>query len=77
MPRGHKWGAESLNMSKSSDSLEPVYAPVLSPEQVRQKRAELACEMVQLLLDDTELGKRPRQALQKISISLGDIRRLL
>ena len=77
MRRGSKWGVESLNMSKSSDSLAPVYAPVLTPEQVRQKRLELAQEMLMLLMADGELGKRPRAVLERISGSLADIRRLL
>jgi hypothetical protein len=75
MPR--KWSAESLNMSKSSDSLAPLPAPVLSPDEVRRKRLELAQEMLTLLLGDGELASRPRQALRKISTSLGTVRRLL
>jgi hypothetical protein len=77
MPRGHKWSVESLNMSKSSDSLEALPAPLLSPGEVRKKRLELAQEMLMLLMGDDALGKRPRAALQRISVSLGDIRRLL
>lgn len=76
MPRS-RWSAESRNPGKSWDSLEALPAPVLTPEQIRVKRAELAAEMVELLLTDTALGKKPRAALQRISVSLGDIRRLL
>jgi hypothetical protein len=59
------------------DNLEPLYTMPLSPEQIREKRLELAQEMLTLLLGDGELAKRPRQALQRISTSLGDLRRLL
>jgi hypothetical protein len=56
---------------------EPLYSLPLSPDQIREKRLELCQEMLGLLLDDTALAKRPRQALERISVSLGDIRRLL
>ena len=77
MPRGYRWGVESLNMSKSSDSLEPVYAPVLSPAEVRRKRLDLCEEMLSLLLGDGELGKRPRAVLERISGNLASVRQLL
>ena len=77
MPRSRAWSAESRNPGKSWGDLEPLPAPALSPEEIRLKRAELAAEMIQLLLSDAALGKRPRAALQRISTSLGDIRRLL
>jgi hypothetical protein len=75
MPR--KWSVESLNMSKSSENLEPLHAPVLSPGEVRRKRLELAQEMLTLLLGDGELRARPRQTLQKIYASLGSVRHQL
>jgi len=72
-----KWSAESLNMSKSLADLEPLSAPLLTPEQIRVKRLELCEEMLGLLLDDDGLASRPRQALLRISTSLGSVRRLL
>jgi len=56
------------------DRLEPRFVAPLSPDQIREKRLELCEEMLGLLLADTALAKRPRLALQKISVSLGDIR---
>jgi hypothetical protein len=72
-----KWSAESLNMSKSWDSLEPLPAPALSPDEIRRKRIELAEEMLGLLLGDGGLAARPRQTLQKIYANLGSVRRQL
>jgi hypothetical protein len=72
-----KWSAESLNMSKASDSLEPLPAPLLSPEQIRVKRAELACEMVELLLGESDLKARPRRTLEDVYSSLRKFRRQL
>jgi hypothetical protein len=56
------------------DELEPLSTPVLTPEQIRQKRIELAAEMLALVLDDDELGTRPRRTLQGIFTSLGSVR---
>jgi hypothetical protein len=72
-----KWSAESLNTSKSSDSLDPLPAPVLTPEQIRAKRAELACEMVELLLGEANLKAKPRRTLEGIASSLRLFRRQL
>jgi hypothetical protein len=65
------------NRQSDWDQLEPLYTLPLSPDQIREKRIELAQEILGLLLADTALAKRPRQALERISVSLGDIRRLL
>lgn len=72
-----KWGVERLNMSKSSDNLEPLPAPLLTASEVRRRRLELAEEMVQLVLAGDELAARPRQVLQKVFASLGTVRRQL
>jgi hypothetical protein len=72
-----KWGAESLNMSKSSDSLEALPTPVLTPDQVRRKRAELACEMVQLILGEATLKAKPRRVLEGVYNGLRQFRRQL
>jgi hypothetical protein len=77
MPRSRKWGVESLNMNKSTDTSAPLHAPLLSPGEIRRKRIELCEEMLTLLMADAELTARPRQALQKIYASLGSVRRQL
>jgi hypothetical protein len=77
MPRTRTWSAESRNPGKSWESLEPLPAPLLTPGEVRRKRLELAQEMLTLLLGDDGIGTRPRQALLRISTSLGTVRRLL
>jgi hypothetical protein len=72
-----KWSAESLNMSKATDSLEPLPTPLLTPEQIRVKRAELAAEMVELLLGEENLKAKPRRTLEGIYSSLRQFRRQL
>jgi len=75
MPR--RWSAESVNAGKSWDSLEALPAPVLTPEQIRVKRAELAVEMVELLLGEEGLKAKPRRTLENIHTSLRRFRRQL
>jgi hypothetical protein len=75
MPR--KWSAETVNPGKSWGELEPIYSAPLTPRDIALRRWELAAEMVELMLGDGELAKRPRQALQRISGNLADIRRWL
>jgi hypothetical protein len=69
MPRGHKWGVERLNAAKSSDSLGPIYAPMLTEREVWQRRLDLAEEMITLLLGEAALTARPRQTLERIHAS--------
>jgi hypothetical protein len=77
MPRSRKWGVESLNMSKSTDTSAPLHAPLLSPGEVRRKRIELAQEMVELVLGEENLKARPRRTLEGIYSSLRQFRRQL
>jgi hypothetical protein len=64
MPR--KWGVESRNPGKSWDSLQPVFAPVLSEGEIRLRRLELASEMVELVLGEDNLAARQRRTLESI-----------
>ena len=79
MPRCSRHSRATIHNRHSGqwDSLEPLPAPVLSQDEVRKKRLELAAEMLTLLLGDDGLGTRPRQTLQKIYASLGSVRRQL
>jgi hypothetical protein len=77
MPRSRTWSGESRNPGKSWGELEPLAAPSLSAEQIRAKRAELACEMVELLLGEANLRGKPRRTLEGIYSSLRQFRRQL
>jgi hypothetical protein len=77
MPRTRTWSAESRNPGKSWGELTPIYTPQLTDDEIRQRRLELAQEMVELMLADGALASRPRQALVRIHTSLGIIRRQL
>jgi hypothetical protein len=79
MPRKYRHSRAAIHNRESDqwEHLESLPMPVLTPGQIRRKRLELAQEMLTLLLGDTELATRPRQTLQKIYASLGNVRRQL
>jgi hypothetical protein len=73
----HSKAAIHERESANWDQLEPLSTPPLGPGEIRRKRAELACEMVTLLLGDGELGRQSRQTLERIYTSLESVRRQL
>jgi hypothetical protein len=75
MPRSRSWSGESRNPGKSWDNLEALPAPLLTPEQIRVKRAELAAEMVELMLGEESLKAKPQRTLEGIYSSLRQFRR--
>jgi hypothetical protein len=79
MPRKYRQSRTVIHnrTSEQWDQLTPLPMPVLTPGQIRQKRLELAQEMLGLLLGDDGLGTRPRQTLERVYATLGDIRRQL
>jgi hypothetical protein len=79
MPRKYHHSRTAIHARESTgwDSLEPLARPLLTSGEIRQKRAELAVEMIELLLADGELAGRPRRTLEQVFASLGSVRRLL
>jgi hypothetical protein len=76
MPRSYRHSRATIHNHQSNgwDQLEPLASLPLSPDQIREKRIELVEEMLGLLLADTELARQQRQALTRISASLGAVR---
>jgi hypothetical protein len=78
MPRRYRHSlARTHRRESASWDQEPLPAPLLTPEQIRVKRAELAAEMVELLLQEESLKARPRCTLEGIYSNLRQFRRQL
>jgi hypothetical protein len=79
MPRRYRHSKAAIHARESTgwDHLEPLARPLLTPGEIRQKRTELAVEMIELLMADNELVGRPRQVLERIHASLETVRRQL
>jgi hypothetical protein len=73
MPKHHD--TSRLNRrGRHWEELESLPERLLTPSELRQRRAELASEMIALLLGDEELTRQPRQVLLKIYATLGTIK---